>query len=117
MATQEEVAAFLRDFKVKMDVLNILFRDERMKNSQAMLSMEMSREKRETVIKNLAVADYCEGPLDDNLYGTTSIWVFGKWLREPGICIRISIGKPNGKVLFVSFQPTEHGLLYPFKKR
>ena len=64
--------------------------------------MEMSWEKRKTVIKNLAVADYCEGTLDDNLYGTTSIWVFGKWLREPGICIKISMGTPHGKVLCVS---------------
>ena len=37
MATQEEVAAFLTVFKEKMDLFNMLFRDERMRNSQAML--------------------------------------------------------------------------------
>jgi len=95
----------------------MLFRDERMKNSQAILSMEMPSEKRKTVIKNLAVADYCEGPLDDWLCGATSVWVFGKYIREPGVYIKISMGKPNGKVLCVSFQLVEHGLLYPFKKR
>jgi len=58
MATKDEVSQFLNEFKVKMSIFSILFRDERRKNTQALLSLEMSWESRKKVIENLAVDDY-----------------------------------------------------------
>ncbi len=57
----KSVQQFLNDFKVKMSIFQILFRDERKKNTQAILSLEMSWEKRKKgVIESLEVADYFE---------------------------------------------------------
>lgn len=117
MATKEEVSQFLSEFKVKMSIFRILFRDERKKNTQALLSLEMSWESRKKVIENLAVEDYCEGPLDDKLYGIASMWVFGKYMKEIEMYIKISMGRSNSSVLCVSFHEAEHPMTYPFKKQ
>lgn len=116
MATKDEVSQFLNEFKVKMSIFSILFRDERRKNTQALLSLEMSWESRKKVIENLAVDDYWEGPLDDKLYGVASLWVFGKYLKEIEIYIKISMGRPNSSVLCISFHEAEYPMTYPFKK-
>jgi hypothetical protein len=115
MAKKEEVQQFLNDFKAKMSVFQILFRDERKKNTQALLSLEMSWEKRKKVIQSLEIEDYCEGPLDDKLYGIASLWVFGKYIKELELYVKISMGKPNSSVLCVSFHEAEHKMTYPLK--
>jgi len=117
MATQEEVRIFLGDFKVKMSVFSILFRDNRMKNTRVLLDFEISWMKRKEVIESISVEDYSEGPLDDKLYGIASMWVFGKYIKELEIYIKISFGKPNGQVLCISFHPSEYPMKYPFKKQ
>jgi hypothetical protein len=116
MTTKEEVVEFLNHFKVKMRVFQILFRDERFKNTNGLLSLEISWERRKKVIESLEVEDYCEGPLDDKLYGIASMWVFGKYIKELEVYIKISIGRPNGSVLCISFHEAEKKLTYPFKK-
>ena len=115
MASQEEVSHFLNNFKVKMSVFQILFRDDRMKNTQALLSLEMSWEARKKVIESLTVEDYSEGPVDDRLYGIASMWIFGKYIKELEIYIKISMGRPNNSVLCVSFHQAEHPMSYPYK--
>ncbi|MCW3116852.1 MAG: toxin [Chitinophagaceae bacterium] len=116
MATQIEVEQFLNEFKVKMGVFNILFRDQRMKNTQTLLDLEMSWQMRKKTIESLIVEDFCEGPLDDTLYGIASMWVFGKYIKELEIYVKISMGRPNGSVLCISFHKAEHKMTYPFKK-
>jgi hypothetical protein len=116
MATKEEVSQFLNEFKVKMKVFQILFRDERKKNTQALLSLEMTPDARKKVIENLEVEDFCEGPIDDKLYGVASMWVFGKNIKKNEIYIKISMGRPNSSVLCVSFHDVEHKMSYPLKK-
>jgi hypothetical protein len=114
LATKPEVQQFLSDFKVKLSVYDIIFRDNRPKNSQALLSLEMSPMERRKVIEDLKVQDYSEGPLNDNLYGIASMWVFGKQIKKREFYIKISMGRPNSKVICISFHPSQHPMNYPF---
>ena len=41
MALESEVASFLKDFKDKMRFWNVLFRDDRGKNAQALAVLEL----------------------------------------------------------------------------
>jgi hypothetical protein len=115
MATRDEVFDFLRDFKVKMDIFRIIFRDDRKKNSQALLDLDITKEKRKEIIKELNLADFSQGPLDDELYGIASMWVFGKTYRGHEIFIKISMGRINQEVICISFHTSEHPMAYPFK--
>lgn len=116
MASKSEVEVFLREFKVKLNVFQIVFRDERKKNSQFLLSLELTPIARRKVIESLEVVDYSEGPLDDTLYGIASMWVFGKRVKKAEIYIKISMGRPNEEVLCISFHDAEESMNYPFKE-
>ena len=117
MATQQEVRQFLQEFKVKMDIYSIIFRDDRTsrKNTTTLLSLDILPNVRKQIIKDLLVEDYYQGPLDDTLYGISSMWVFGKALKGKEIYIKISMGYENTSVICISFHEAEHTIIYPFK--
>ena len=115
MVSKEEVQQFLNDFFIKFKVFGILYRDDRAKNTTALLSLEISITKRKEIIENLTVEDYSEGPLDDNLYGMASMWVFGTMINGKEIYIKISLGKFSSQVICISFHDAQYAMNYPFK--
>jgi hypothetical protein len=116
MASLQEVESFLKEFKLKMKIFDILFRDERKKNTQSLLSLEITPAARREIIEQIAATDYSEGPLDDKLYGVACMWVFGKKIKKTEVYIKLSMGQPNNKVLCISFHDAEHSMNYPLKK-
>jgi len=119
MATQQEVKQFLQEFKIKMDIYGILFRDERVskKNTKALLSLDILPNTRKEIVLNLVEEDYYQGPLDDVLFGISSLWVFGKEFKGKELYIKISLGTENNKVICISFHEAEYSITYPFKKQ
>ncbi len=118
MTTKQDVEVFLNEFKVKMRVFQILFRDERMKNTQSLLHLEMAPEARKKVIESLTFEDFSEGPLADNLLGIASMWVFGKNVKyNTEVYIKISMGWPDSQVICISFHKSEYPMTYPFKNQ
>ncbi len=115
MATEEEVDRFLKDFKDKMKIWDILFRDDRGKNAQTLVNLELRPIERIAILENLNTKDFCQGPLDDNLYGIAKMWVFGKSIKKQEIYIKISLGLLGSHVLCISFHIAEHTMNYPFK--
>lgn len=115
MTAREDIQRFLQDFFVKFKVFGILFRDSRQKNSKALLTLEISTNKRKEIIESLKIEDYSEGPLDDKLYGIASMWVFGKTVNGVEIYIKISTGSIGSPVICISFHDAEHAMSYPFK--
>ena len=67
-ATKEDVQRFLNQMKEKIKVFGIMYRDDRGKNAQALINLEITPKYRDTVIINLEVEDYSEGPVIDTLY-------------------------------------------------
>ena len=115
MATRDDVQQFLNDFFVKYKVFGILFRDFRQKNTKALLTLEISPNKRKEIIESLKVEDFSEGPLDDNLYGIASMWVFGRTINDIEVYIKISLGNFSSQVICISFHDAENSMNYPFK--
>ena len=116
MAKKDDIQRFLDDFKVKLSIYDILFRDNRTKNSNTLLALEITPNKRKEIIAKLKVEDYCEGPIDDKLYGIASMWVFGTTLNGKEIYIKISMGRFQQPVICISFHESEFPLKYPLKK-
>ncbi len=115
MATSEEVRIFLQDFKVKLGVWGVIFRDDRGKNAQTLLDLEIIPVFREKILKELQVVDYNEGPKKEVLYGGADMWVFGKTIKGQEIYIKISLGFQGAQVICISFHIAEHPLDYPLK--
>ncbi len=115
MRTEVEVAGFLKDFKEKMKFWDVLFRDERGKNAQALADLELRPIDRQAVLESLETKDYSEGPLPEKLYGGSDMWVFGKMVKKKEVYIKITMGAPGNSVICISFHPADYKMNYPLK--
>ncbi len=115
MVTKDEVKAFLDQFNIKANVFGIIFRNDRDKNKDTLLLLDISPLQREMIVKNLQVQDYVEGPVIDELNKMGEMWVFGKDVKEREVYIKITLGYENGQTICISFHIAEHPLKYPFK--
>jgi len=113
---REQVQRFLDDFHQKTKIYDIVFRDYRDKNFNALLKLEISSYRRNEIIAALQVENYSEGPLPDTLYHLSDMWVFGKTEKKKEIYIKISMGAPNSQTICISFHIAEKSMNYPFKK-
>lgn len=98
-----------------MGVWGILIRDDRSKNTQTLITLEISRQERDEILKTLEVKDYCEGPLTEALYNGADMWVFGKMIKGNEVYIKITLGMPGSNVICISFHIAEHAMSYPLK--
>lgn len=115
MASKDQVKNYLREFKVKIDIWDIIFLDDRGKNSQTLADLELMPNERKKILEKLEVDDYCEGPLDETQYGGTEMWVFGRTLRGKEIYIKVALGIENTSVICISFHISEYPMEYQFK--
>lgn len=116
MVTIEEVKAFLELFNIKAQVFGIRYRNDRGKNRETLLQLDISPMQRELIVKNLQVQDYVEGPVIDILNKEGEMWVFGKDVKGREVYIKITLGYENGQTICISFHLAEHPLVYPFKQ-
>lgn len=112
---KEEVELFLSKFIQKVKVFGIVFRDDRGKNMQTLLELEITPKYREDVIMNLDSEDYVEGPIEDTLNKKGEMWVFGKEVSGRDIYIKISMGISNSSAICISFHIAEYRITYKFK--
>ena len=115
MFTPDEVQIFLEDFKAKLTIWGVVFRDDRSKNAQTLLALDIAPVFREKMLKELLVTDYCGGPIKENLNGGTDMWVFGKMIKGLEVYIKITLGIAGRQVICISFHVAEHPMRYPLK--
>lgn len=115
MATKKEIELFLAKFIQKVKIFGIIFRDDRGKNMQTLLDLEITPKYREDVIMNLNPDDYVEGPIEDTLNKKGEMWVFGKEVNGRDVYIKISMGISNSSAICISFHIAEYRITYKFK--
>lgn len=116
MATKEEIETFLNQFYAKLKVFDIVFRDDRGKNLQALAELDITPGERLSVIKKIKVEDYSEGPLMDILNRMGDMWVFGRDVKGREVYIKISLGISGSSTICISFHIAERPMCYPYKK-
>ena len=113
MISIDDVESFLDEFKTKMKIWSILYRDDRGKNAQTLLDLDITPQYRTEIIANLMSKDYVEGPIPDTLYKSSDLWVFGKTIKKQEIYIKITMGIFNKPVICISFHKAYKSLSYP----
>lgn len=115
MASKEEVEQFLRQFYQKLEIYDIVYRDDRGKNLSTLALLDIPPSARTKIIKRITVEDYSEGPIIDTLNKISEMWVFGKDVAKHEIYIKISLGFPNSSTICISFHIAEHPMQYPHR--
>lgn len=115
MDIHSTVAAFLNDFRQKMKIWDVLFRDDRGKNAQALLTLEIRPNERKAILEKLETEDYSEGPLKETLYKGADMWVFGKVIKGREVYIKITMGAVGCSVICISFHLAQYPMNYPLK--
>ena len=67
MICKQDVELFLRRFYQKVEIFGIVFRDDRGKNQQALLDLEITAKHRKDIVMQLTAEGYVEGPVEDTL--------------------------------------------------
>lgn len=117
MINEDTVKRFLEQLKAKIRIYGVLFRDDRGKNQLTLSKLEIAPQYRVSVIENLTVEDYSEGPLQDTLNSLGDLWVFGKEIKKEEIYIKVTVSMQGDTPVCISFHIAEHKMNYPFKKR
>ena len=117
METQENVEQFLVSFHQKAKVFGMIFRDDRGKNMQTLLDLEITPKYREKIIMQLQSSDYVDGPVEATLNNLSPMWVFGKEIKGKEVYIKISMGMSGSCTICISFHIAEYKLNYKFKKQ
>jgi hypothetical protein len=108
MLPADEIKSFLQDFKAKLEVWGVIFRDDRGKNIKALLDLDITPIYREQVLRELEVMDYHEGPIKESLYGGADIWIFGRTIKGQEVYIKVTLGFAGAQVICISFHVAEH---------
>lgn len=114
MKSKQEVEKFLEEIRVKVisGVKCLLYLNDREKNAQTLLNLEIAPNKRTEIIMALKPEDFYrieEGRFHDLF----EMYSFGKMVKGIEIYIKISITERN--VVCVSFHEAEFPIDYPFK--
>lgn len=112
MVTKQQVKSFLREFKEKIKIWDILFLDGRKENSQSLADLELMPVERKKVLEKLELENYCQGPLEETQFGGSEMWVFGKRLKGKEIYIKITLGRENTSAICISFHIAEFPMKY-----
>lgn len=113
MATVEEVEVFLVVFKDKMERDDIIFVN-RLKNSEALVALEIDPSYRIRILKELIVENYAQGPSPD-YHGGTAIWVFGYLLNAIEIYIKVTLKIEGMPCVCISFHVADFPIYYPLR--
>src|SRR5690554_5429161 len=91
MNTKQEVEKFLEDIKVKIStgVLKLSFLDDRGKNAQALLDLDITPNMRLEVIMKLKAEDFYRTE-EGKFFGKFEMHLFGKMVKNNEVYIKIS---------------------------
>lgn len=107
--------SYLQAFQTKLSVFSVVFLDRDKNSTKTLLKLGISGDNRLACLRELEPTDYVQGPTPNQQPAEAPLWVFGRTIRRREIYIKVTLGRPNGSVLCISFHVAEHPLSYPFK--
>lgn len=117
-ATNKDVSAFLKEFKLIVTQGRGLDVIPRLVNRDTLIELGLTERNRKQTILNLSACDYCSGPeADTDRPG--DVWVFGKTLAAKEIYIKLKIAQVGKTEIAkcLSFHEAERALQYPLKSK
>ncbi len=80
-----------------------------------MLKLEITASERIEYIKKLSAKNYFAGPTEDAFDpNSPPNWEFGMKIKGKKVYIKINMGKPQKRVMCISFHIAEYKITYPY---
>jgi hypothetical protein len=112
MATKKEIEKFLEQIKVEINAgVYLLLVEDREKNAQALLDLDITPNKRKEIILSLKAEDFYKE--EEKYIGKYPMYAFGKLVKKMEVYIKIT--KTTQNVICISFHKAEFSITYPFK--
>lgn len=116
-ATKKEVDAFLKEFKERAKLFDIVYVDSKPNNVDTLTALDITHKDRDKYVLSLEPEDYCQGPDKNDYPGQNDVWVFGKQINGHEVYIKVFINaKFNRPNVCISFHIAKFSLTYPLKK-
>lgn len=120
MASRQDVASFLAEFKTAIEYGEYSFVPRR-KNLQGIVDLGLTLMQAKEIIGKLRVEDYSSGPETDDADPTKEVWKFGRDLGETEVYIKLRLALVEGKkhvqlAKVLSFHKAKHSLKYPLRE-
>jgi len=120
MATRQDVARFLADFKAAID-LGYLHWLPRPADRQHLIDLGVTQNQAVECLKSLTPENYSKGPEPDDTKPDRSVWIFGCVVHGVEAYIKLALQPDNRKRhvvhgLIWSFHRSDHPLKYPLRQ-
>jgi len=114
-AKKEAIRRFLREFKHIVTSGRGIDIVDRVKNTQALARLGLTKKNCREEILSLSLEDYCGGPKRDK-DRPGEVWEFGKLVEGKEVYIKLKIARVGRVKLAkcISFHEAEWGLWFPF---
>ena len=90
-ATKEEVNAFLKEFKERAKLFDIVYVDSKPNNIDTLTALDITLNDRKNYVLSLETEDYCQGPDKNDYPDQNDVWVFGKQIKGQEVYLICSI--------------------------
>ena len=120
MASRQEVADFLGQFKIAMDLGFFSF-VSREKNIQGLADLGITMNDAKHVLASLTPADYSYGPEADRDGPEEEVWFFGRDVQGTEAYIKLKLTQDTRRRTVVwakvlGFHPAERAITYPLRE-
>jgi len=113
MASKQEVREFLKAFCEHLDRAGYLLVNKSDDNAACLATLGLTTKQREAIVRQLAHADYCEGPISEK-GRKASAWVFGVTVEGKEIYVKLALVKTEAPLCW-SFHFPKYPMAYPFR--
>jgi hypothetical protein len=115
MTPKIDVEEFLETFKAKLNIFDYILMN-RDKNSETIAFLELKEKDIRKALETLTIAEYSEGPKQEDFYGGKEMWIFGKNIKKTLVYIKITLAGVSKPVICISFHEAEYNMNFPFNE-
>ncbi len=120
MATREQVAQFLRDFKAALTLGHVRWLERAAEGKAHLSGLDISRNRAIEYLVSLTPDNYSKGPEPDDFQPEENVWVFGCGVEGTEAYIKLKL-QPDPRrrtvvhAVIWSFHAAEHPMRFPLR--
>jgi hypothetical protein len=114
LADTFEIKNFLKEFKQAMKMSEVFFLNRPKNSIEHLADLGITANQRKDYLNELELKHYSQGPIEETQFGGGSYWVYGMYIEQVLIYIKITIINRTNAPMCISFHKAEDPLTLPY---